>query len=298
MTKMTFMGLRFACLTLFFASAFAAGPLPQTQDAAPDSIISIENTAGSVEVRGWSRDAVQVSGDLGEDVEELIFERDGKKVTIRVEGPDGKRNRDISSDLVINVPERSSVNVSGVSIDVTVTGVMGALRLGTVSGDVEVEAFEADVDAETVSGDVLVQGKGRENRSRLNSVSGDVEAQNLSGEIQATAVSGDVIIDGGSFDTVRAETVSGDILFEAELLDNGRLDMESVNGELNVTFTGDLSARFDIESFNGDIENCFGPEPERASQFAPGLELEFTEGGGTARVTIQTLNGDLNLCKE
>ncbi|NIV17484.1 MAG: hypothetical protein GWN47_03550, partial [Woeseiaceae bacterium] len=80
-------------------------------------------------------------------------------------------------------------------------------------------------------------------------------------------------------------------------LDDGRLDVETVNGDVDIEFAGDVSARFDIETFNGDIRNCFGPEAERVSKYAPGYELKFTEGGGSGRVTIETLNGDLRLCK-
>lgn len=298
MMKATLMGLRLVCLTLFFASAFAADRLPRTLQAAPDGVVSIENIAGSVEVRGWSRDEVEVSGELGSDVEELVFERDDNRVIIEVRVPDGGGHRDIASDLVVNVPEGSSVNVSGVSSDVIVRDVTGALRLNSVSGDIEAQAYTSDVDAETVSGDVTIVGEGEESRSRLATVSGDVEAENLSGEIQANTVSGDLTIVDGRFDTVRLESVSGDMVFRGSLLGEGRMDMETVNGELDVTFEGDLSARFDVETFNGDINNCFGPDPERTSQFAPGRELQFTEGGGTGRVTIHTLNGDLNLCRE
>ena len=58
-----------------------------------------------------------------------------------------------------------------------------------------------------------------------------------------------------------------------------------------------MSARFDIETFNGSIDNCFGPEPVRTSRYTPGRELRFTEGDGNARVAIKTLNGGLRLCK-
>ena len=58
-----------------------------------------------------------------------------------------------------------------------------------------------------------------------------------------------------------------------------------------------MSARFDIETFNGNIRNCFGPDSVRTSKYAPGRELKFTEGGGSGRVTINTLNGNLRLCK-
>jgi hypothetical protein len=76
------------------------------------------------------------------------------------------------------------------------------------------------------------------------------------------------------------------------------MDVETVNGSVDILFDGDVSARFDIETFNGDIENCFGPKSERTSKYAPGRELKFTEGGGNGRVVIRTLNGDLTLCKE
>jgi DUF4097 and DUF4098 domain-containing protein YvlB len=295
--KTIFMGLRLVCLTLFFASAFAAERLDRRLEAAPDGVVSIDNTAGSVEVRGWSRNEVEVTGELGSDVEELVFERNGNTVVVHVRSPRGG-NRDISSDLVINVPTGSAVNVNGISTDIDVSGVEGALRLNAISGDVDIEAFAADVDVEVISGDIAIEGEGKENRTRAASVSGDIEVQNLAGEIEANSVSGDVTIVNGRFDRVHAESTSGDVLFRAGLVGNARMDMETINGEVDITLQGDVSARFDIETFNGDIRNCFGPKPERTSQYTPGLELRFVEGDGDARVTIHTLNGDLRLCKD
>ena len=72
----------------------------------------------------------------------------------------------------------------------------------------------------------------------------------------------------------------------------------SVNGDVEVEFSGDVSAKFDVDTFNGDIRNCFGPKAERTSKHAPGWELEFTEGGGDSRVSISTLNGDVNICNK
>ena len=134
-------------------------------------------------------------------------------------------------------------------------------------------------------------------RSRLSSVSGDVDTENLSGEIDVESVSGDLVVVNGVFDRAALGTVNGDIVFHAQLLDDGRLDVETVNGGVDIEFAGDISARFDIETFNGDIRNCFGPEAVRVSKYAPGYELKFTEGDGSGRVTIETLNGDLRLCK-
>ena len=266
-------------------------------DAAADGSVTVSNVAGSVEVAGWSRNQVAVSADLGSGVEELIVERDGDNVLIKVKVP--KRNsRNISSDLVIQVPENSSIEVGAVSADIEIADVYGEQRLHVVSGDIVTEAYGEDVQAESVSGDIEIDGDRQMIHSRLSSVSGDIETSQLSGDFEATSVSGDLVIADGSFERVQANTVNGDIAFRGELEGDGRMDVETINGSVDIDFTGDVSARFDIETFNGGIRSCFGPDSQRTSKYTPGRELKFTEGGGTARVTIRTLNGSLTLCKD
>jgi DUF4097 and DUF4098 domain-containing protein YvlB len=248
-------------------------------DAAADGTVSVSNVAGSVDVQGWSRNQVEVTGELGDDVEELIFERDGDEIVIKVKSK-RRNSHDIDSDLAVKVPQGN-----------------GEQSIESVSGDIATEARASDIDINSVSGDLEIEGDNQSMRSRISSVSGDIDTENLSGEIGAESVSGDLLVVNGVFDRASLGTVNGDIVFHAQLLDDGRLDIETVNGEVNVEFAGDVSARFDIETFNGDIRNCFGPEAVRVSEYAPGYELKFTEGDGSGRVTIETLNGDLRVCK-
>ncbi len=294
--KSTLMVLRLACLTLFFASAFAAEQVNRRVDAASDGLVTIDNKSGSVEVRGWSRNEVELTGDLGRGVEELVFEKDGDTVQIRVR-TEGSHSGG-GSDLVIQVPENSSLQVSGISTDISVRDVRGAQRLQTISGDIDSQVYASDIDVNTVSGDVEIQGEGEKGYARFSTVSGDIDVENLAGEIEITSVSGDLVIADGSFERVQANTTSSDVVYHAALVGKARLDLETINGDVDIQFNGDVSARFDIETFNGEIRNCFGPKPQRTSQYTPGSELKFTEGGGTGRVTIRTLNGDLHLCKE
>lgn len=280
-----------------FAGVALADDVDRTLDADPNGTVKINNTSGMVDVRGWSRNEVQVTGELGGDVVELIFERDGDTITIMVKTPRSHR-RSISSDLEISVPERSSIRVGTVSADIEVRDVMGIQRLQSVSGDIDSEAYGADVEIETVSGDVGLEGDDEDCVVDLNSVSGDIDAQNLLGEVKANSVSGDLVLIDSSFRRARMQTTNGDMVLNAELHEGGRLDVETINGEVDITFQGRVDARFDIETFNGDIDNCFGPEPVRTSKYTPGSELRFTEGDGSGRVTINTLNGDLRLCKD
>jgi len=286
-----------AALGTVAASPALAEEINKTLDAAPDGHVEVSNISGSVDVIGWSRDSVEVTGELGKNVEELIFEREGDRVTVKVKVP-RKSGRNISTDLVIRVPEMSSVDVGTVSADIDVEGVLGEQRLHSVSGDVEAEIGSADCSFESVSGDVEVEGSRENTDVRGSSVSGDVIFFRIAGEVKAETVTGDIVIDEGSFDRTSLETVNGEILFQSELRKDGRLDAESVNGDIDVELTGDVSAHFDLSSFNGRIDNCFGPEAKRTSKYAPGWATKFTEGGGDGRVSMSTLNGDMTLCKD
>ena len=269
----------------------------ESMDAAADGHIRVYNTSGTIEIVGWSRNSVQVVADLGDDVEELIFERNGDVVLIKVKVPN-RHHGDIEADLVIHAPERSSIEVSGVSADIEVEDIRGEQSLETVSGDVETSGVESDVEAGSVSGDVEVSGTGKEADTEAGTVSGDVVLSDLAGNIAGASVSGDVDIDGGSFREAYLESVSGDLSYYAALRDGGELMMETISGTIDVKFSNKVSARFDIETFQGEIDNCFGPRAERTSRYSSGLELSFTVGDGDSEVVIETLNGDVYICNQ
>lgn len=287
-------------LTLILLGCLLAWPamaedVDRRLDAAADGYVHVSNTSGSVTVRGWSRDEVEVSGTLGRNVEELVFERKGNKVTIKVKLPKGS-SRSSDADLRISVPAMSSIDIGTISADIDVADVSGFQSLHTVSGDITSESAGGDVTAEAVSGDIDIVGGGQDSQFQANSVSGDVSFFRASGTLEAETVTGDLVADEGSFDRADLNSVNGEILFLSELRKGGRLTIETVNGEVGVEFSNEVSARFDIESFNGDIDNCFGPEAVRTSRYSPGTELSFQHGSGDGRVTISTMNGDISVC--
>jgi DUF4097 and DUF4098 domain-containing protein YvlB len=283
-------------LSALLAMPVAAEEVDRTLDAASDGQVDVSNISGSISVNGWSRNEVEVTGELGRNVEELIFERDGDRVTIKVKVPRNS-GRGIESDLNIQVPENSSIDVGTVSADIEVEDVRGELKLNTVSGDIETEGGESDISAGAVSGDIEISGQRKEAETRANTVSGDVTLFRVSGTVAGESVSGDVIVDEGAFDRVSLNTVNGEILFQGQLRDGGKLKAETVNGSVDLDFADGVSGRFDVDTFNGDIDNCFGPKPERTSKYTPGWEWSHADSKGDARVTVSTLNGDVTICR-
>ena len=285
--------------TTLLAWPASAADVNETMDADPDGHIEIFNTAGSVTVEGWSRASVEVTGTLGNEVEDFIFERDDDEILIKVKAKHGRSgHKGFVTHLVIRAPEDSSLEIATISADIEVKSVFGEIEAHAISGDVELETYAAEVEVESVSGDIDVQGDGKDTVTELMSVSGDVTAEKLAGEATLESVSGDVVLASGSFSDVAIETVNGDIVFQASLQKGGEVNIETVNGTVDADFVGDVSAEFEVETFNGRIRNCFGPKPERVSKYTPGYELSFTEGGGDGNVSIATLNGNLNLCKK
>ena len=103
-----------------------------------------------------------------------------------------------------------------------------------MSGDVNTEAFGNDVSAESVSGDVEVSGQRKDAETDASTVSGNVTLFRVAGVVEAASVSGDVIIDEGSFNRASLETVSGDLIFRGDLRDGGKINAETVNGDIDL----------------------------------------------------------------
>lgn len=283
-----------ACL--LSVSVFAE-EVERSVDASKDGHVNVSNIAGSVTITGWNKGEVEVTGTLGRNVEELIVERDGNKVLIKVKVPK-RGGRGIDSELEIKLPQGSTVDVGTVSADIEVEKVAGVQELHTVSGDVKTTHTGAYVMAESVSGDVEIFGDDADGEVEASSVSGDVTLSRIAGSAEATSVSGDVYIEEGSFSRAMLETVTGEISFNGELRKGGKLGIDTVNGDVEVDFSGKVSAKFDIETLNGGIHSCFGPEARKTHKYGPGWELSFTEGSGDGRVTISSLNGGVDICND
>ncbi len=286
----------FATLALMSLApmAWAGTEINESADAHPRGQVEVSNVSGSVEVTGWEREQVQVSGMLGRGSEGLIFEPDGERTFIKVELPRSGNNV-AGSDLKVMVPRGSRVSVTAVSADVDVRNVLGALRIQSVSGDLDLEVFKEDVEAKTVSGDFRIRGHDEPALVTVTSVSGDGEVTGVRGELVAQSVTGTLEVEGKQMSRARLRTTNGDIDLRFGFAPGARLDMEAINGDLRLDILGAVNAEFDIETFNGSIDNSFGPDPVRTSKYTPGRDLRFTQGEGDARIRIKTLNGGITL---
>jgi DUF4097 and DUF4098 domain-containing protein YvlB len=279
------------------AALAGGGSINRTVPADANGEVEISNVSGTVDVRGWDRNEVQVTGHLGDDVERLDVESSGGHTMIKVVLPRGN-NHDGEAVLEVRVPKGSTVEVGAVSADISSRGVLGTQRLKTVSGEITADVAGDNSEVRSVSGDITVRGNGKPISLRLASVSGNLDLMNGAGKLDVVTVSGDARAHMGETSEVRGRTTSGDLEVNAKLTRDGRVDVEGVSGEitLHVSAPGGIST--EIESFSGDIHGCLAEgKVERVSKYGPGhrLNLRTVESGG-ARVRAKSLSGDVDIC--
>jgi DUF4097 and DUF4098 domain-containing protein YvlB len=277
-------------------AAFAGGDTVERKVAAePAGEVVISNVSGTIDVRGWDRNEVHVTGRLGRGVQRVDVESSGGRTIVKVVLPRGNNN-DGDAEIEVSVPKGSSLEVSAVSADVSSRGVLGTQRLKSVSGEITADVAGSESEVRSVSGDLTVHGNGKPLSLRVSSVSGSLDLTNIAGKLDVVTVSGDARVQMGDTSEIRGRTTSGDLEVSGKLTRDGRVDVEGVSGDLTlrVSAPGGLSA--EIESFSGDIQGCLAGNVERVSKYGPGSRLNIRTVEAGARVRAKTLSGDIDVC--
>jgi DUF4097 and DUF4098 domain-containing protein YvlB len=280
--------------------ADTAGNFEQEVAADAKGTVEISSTTGTIDVTGADKAAVSVKAELGPEVEHVEVKSSGNHTTVRVilkpHGSGGFNWGHDETHLRVQVPKDSVLDVSGVSANVTSSGVLGVQRLHSVSGDIAAETGPSDIEVKSVSGNVKVHGHGQPARLRLNTVSGDIELKHAAGELETSTVSGEISAELETARAFHARSTSGDITFEGRLGRDADVEAQSVNGDLKIHVASENGFQYELHTLSGDISDCFNVKAERSSEYGPGHKLEGTRGGGSAHVHLKTMSGDLDLC--
>jgi DUF4097 and DUF4098 domain-containing protein YvlB len=275
--------------------AYAATSVDEHRAANPQGSVEIDNVAGSIDVQGWDKAEVAVTGTIGKDVERVDVTGDSNRTSIRVVLPRGVHfgMTDGEAHLVIHVPTNSSVSASLVSSDLKVSAVHGALELRTVSGNISGDGG-GDLRANDVSGDIHFTATAAK-RIEVKAISGSIVLTGGNTDIEASSVSGDVRLTLGTVSHARFKSVSGSLSATLAAAADAQIDGESVSGDIRLDFAGEPAADFDVQTLSGDIDNCFGPKPVEP-RHGPGKRLTFKTGESSARVHLTSNSGEVRLC--
>lgn len=298
-------------------AAFAGEKVDKTIDTSSSPKIDIEHIDGKADIRVWDKPQVRVTGELGDQTEEFIFEKRGDVVVIHVEVERHskswyQKSRD-GDDLIIYVPSASDLHYTAVNADVTAKGITKAVDVEVVNGNVTLENIGERVEVESVNGDIAL--KNVRGRLEAGTVNGDIEATHKgSSPVSFTAVNGKLDIASSSpdlsietvngridlslqsVDSLQINTVNGRTFAKLGLNANGSIKANSVGGAMEFLFQEDVSAQFDIETHaGGNIVNNISDEKAQKPKYGPGSWLRFIHNGGAASVDISTVHGRIEI---
>jgi len=289
--------LRLAIMTIGLLAAVAAtagDKIDETRKVDADAEIHINNLAGTIDVIGWDKNEVRIEGTLDDKAKKLEITGNDSDLSIKVKYP--RKTRNIrGSELTIHIPRGCRLETESVSCDVTVRDVDGPVEIESVSGEITVTGKPRSVEIASVSGVIEVDTETDE--VEIESVSGDIFVNNVSRRLSLSCVSGDVEIRSDSLDDFEFNTVSGKLDLTARPARNGRWEIDCHSGEVTLNLPSDVDAEFEIDTFSGDIDDDFGHKAERTSKYAPGKELSFTQGDGSARITVSVFSGEVRIVK-
>ena len=287
-----------------------------------DGRFSLANVAGNIVVTGGPGDEVSIEaikrtrGDKSELARvQIAIDEHAGRVDVRTEGEQNRTDRSrrtdhVSVDYTVTVPASVAVDVHSVSGSVKVTGVHGALRAGTVSGDVTTADTPKLETARTVSGDVSITGAASDGDLTAASVSGNVTARGLKARgLDLGSVSGDIIVGDATCERLGVKSVSGSVEYAGAIVKSGRYEINSHSGTVRLLLANPAGFELNANSFSGSIRSELpmtvgGDATRRDGNTSTGRRdaanehsMRATFGDGSATLTVRTFSGDIIIAK-
>lgn len=232
----------------------------------PIEVLSVQNVSGPITITRWDQDTVQVTYVKQARTEELL-----EQFEIEI----APRGRELSvRPLYRNVRSFAGSAFGSVSFDIRVPASVSRIKATNVSGRIQLQGLAADVtqDLQTVSGSIRTER------------SGDLRAQSVSGAVQFGFAGSNLNVSSTS------GAIRGEIL---DLEQDGRVNVESISGSVELKAFEDLSAELDLSSVSGSI-SCDFPlrvrEQKRTS-------LRATLGDGVVPFRVHTVSGSIRLSR-
>lgn len=289
-------------------------------NVARNGVIDITMRSGRLVVRGSDRS----NAELRANGNQYQLRSSGVTVMLALNEESGRRSARSTSrsstrssnsrdaddaDVLLLVPRNIRLMINGRTSDISVSSVAGDVEIDGYTGDIELESLGGRAIVETVSGDIKVSGGVGD--FRATTVSGDIVASGIRGSIDINTTSGNVTLGADRATRVQVDASSADIIFDGSLGDDARLQFTTHSGDVSLRLPESAGGLLDVSTFNGEVIAgvlTLLPSPENVARGFAGSgasanagsrvrgmarHYEFG-GGGSARISISTFNGDVS----
>jgi len=263
--------------------------------------LSLEGFNGSVEIRGWDQDKVEIDGvqyASTEDLRDAIridVVANGDSVQIRTIRP-LERHGNMGVRFVIKAPRKVNLDrIVTSNASVRLDDVEGVMRLRTSNGAVRASKLRGQLEVQTSNGSVEVSEL--DGPAILRTTNGRVHAAEIRGALEAYTSNGAIearLHKAEPHRPVKLQTSNGGIELTMDSFDDNDVRATTHNGGITVKLPSQAAARVHATTSHSSIRTDFDVDRDGSSDKN---RLEGRIGGGGATVELTTSNGSIRLLK-
>jgi len=205
---------------------------------------------------------------------------------VRVEGDEPAPAR-----LVVSIPPWMPLEVESPFSDVTIEGPDGPVEVTAMMGNVKVRGGGSPIRIRAMTGRIELAGGG--GRVSLESSTGRIRVRETAGDLRVETTSGDIDLEELAAEDVEAVSIDGDITLRGGLAPNGRFELTTHSGDIDLALAEPLEAWFSVRALTGGFDSRLPIDnPPRKGRG------EFTLGDGSARLLLESFSGRIRLSGE
>lgn len=266
----------------------------------PGGRLEIQNTNGSVDISGWDRNTIDVSGTKYAPAEDRLrditikIDVSGNTASVVTETPKEFLHGSYGARYLIRVPRQTSVGRGETTNgSISVEDMQGGGHLKSTNGRISMSRDNGDYDVQTTNGSIeFEECSGVE---RAETTNGSIRGQLKAGAINAHSTNGTVdltIRQAADGQQIRATTTNGAVLLTfAEFHDNS-VTAETTHGNVTLRLPADTNARLSARTSFAHIVTDL---PLSSTEEISKHELRGQIGKGGPLISAMTTTGGVHI---
>ena len=267
----------------------------------PGGRLALDSFNGSVEIRGWDQDKVEIDGVQYASTREM---RDAIKIDVIASGDlvqirtirPSPTYGNMGAKYIIKAPRKVNLDrIVTSNGSVKVDDIEGVARIRTSNGAVRAARLRGNLEVQTSNGSVEVRDL--DGPATIRTSNGRVQVDGVRGTLQATTSNGSIsarLRTPEPHRAVKLETTNGGIDLTMDALEDNEVRASTSNGGITVKLPARIGARVRARTSHSSIHTDFDVkrENERSKHSLDGV---IGEGGPALELTSS--NGSIRLLK-
>ena len=267
---------------------------------APGGRLFIESFNGSVEIMGWDKDTVEVTGTKNaarkEVMEGMKIEAVSEPAYLRLRAiRPMERNCNCGAKFLLRVPRKLIIERAETSNgSIRVESIDGSARLKTSNGSMRFRDLNGDIEATTSNASIEVSEFN--GAAVLKSSNGRIRAEGIRGNFSADTSNGPIDVTIEELDpgrSLRLDTSNSSINLTMAKFNNNPIIADTSNSSVNVRLPAGVSADVKASTSNGSITSDF----ELTTRTISKTKLDGRLGNGGPLIELSTSNGSIRLMR-